>query len=107
MSRFDYVEYDQIAKVQQDYFKHEVEVLEKAIEQHKNGRAKALALTALEECYMWIGKMIRDDQVGRNNGSHIFDKCTCGHPKGDHIYDVGACRPGFVCPAKCEEYRTK
>jgi hypothetical protein len=29
-------------------------------------RAKALALTKLEEVYMWIGKAIRDDQLDRN-----------------------------------------
>lgn len=28
-------------------------------------RAKALALTKLEECYMWIGKALRDDQIAR------------------------------------------
>lgn len=29
---------------------------------------------------------------------------TCGHAKRDHIYEEGACRPGFVCPAACTAY---
>jgi len=35
-----------------------------------SGRYKALALTALEEAYCWIGKAIRDDQI------------ACAHPDG-------------------------
>ena len=30
------------------------------------GRAKSLALTKLEECYMWIGKGLRDHQIAVN-----------------------------------------
>lgn len=66
MSRFDYVKYDEMATLSQEYFKHEVTVLEKAIDQLNSPRAKALALTKLEECYMWIGKAIRDDQIVRD-----------------------------------------
>jgi hypothetical protein len=29
---------------------------------------------------------------------------TCGHEQWSHIYDVGACRPGFVCESRCEEF---
>ena len=29
------------------------------------------------------------------------DKCMCGHGRSDHIYEEGACRPGFVCPDGC------
>ncbi len=33
----------------------------------------------------------------------IFTKCiVCDHPKGDHTYDEGACRPGFKCD--CEHF---
>jgi hypothetical protein len=28
-------------------------------------------------------------------------KCLCGHAKKDHIYEEGACRPGFACPCNC------
>ena len=31
------------------------------------------------------------------------DPCkTCGHDRSEHIYEMGACRPGFVCPHGCE-----
>jgi len=32
-------------------------------------------------------------------------RCTyCGHDALKHIYKVGACRPGYVCP--CPEFRS-
>jgi len=30
--------------------------------------------------------------------------CVCGHPRYNHIYDEGACRPGWVCK-ECTEYK--
>lgn len=30
---------------------------------------------------------------------------TCGHLKSQHIYEEGACRPGFVCEHKCQRFR--
>lgn len=33
------------------------------------GRAQSLAITKLEECYMWIGKGLRDKQVARGGSS--------------------------------------
>lgn len=33
------------------------------------------------------------------------DTCVCGHLKIHHIYEEGACRPGFVCKMECEEFR--
>ena len=38
------------------------------------GRAKSLALTKLEECYMWIGKAIRDAQMKRNGGAELQEE---------------------------------
>lgn len=32
------------------------------------------------------------------------DCTTCTHAKRDHIYEIGACRPGFVCPVGCRAY---
>lgn len=29
---------------------------------------------------------------------------NCGHGRADHIYEEGACRPGFECPSRCKEY---
>lgn len=66
MSRFDYVKHDEKASYDQVAFKAKVEALERLItEDLKSPRAKALALTKLEECYMWIGKAIRDDLLAR------------------------------------------
>jgi len=66
-NRFDFVEYDQRAKSLQADFKKTVTDLATQIELLGQNRPTALALTALEECYMWIGKAIRDDQIARNS----------------------------------------
>lgn len=66
-SRFDHVKYDEVARVQQDYFKHQMEAIEKALEQHRPSHIRDWAFKSLEECHMWIGKMIRDDQTRRNH----------------------------------------
>lgn len=70
MGRFSYIRYDDEAVVIQGDFKARFESIERAIEANlSSGRAKALALTALEECYMWIGKQIRDDQISRGGSN--------------------------------------
>lgn len=33
--------------------------------------------------------------------------CDCGHAKHDHIYEEGACRPGFLCANECLKYEAK
>jgi hypothetical protein len=64
MSRFDYVRYDDASIAKQKEFKAQCENLELLINKHlPNGRHQALALTALEEVYMWIGKALRDAQI--------------------------------------------
>lgn len=68
--RFDYVKYDGISTTQQNSAKELCSALEKYIEAaFVQGRAKSLALTSLEECYMWIGKAIRDEQVSQRGPS--------------------------------------
>jgi len=74
MSRFDYVKYDDLANEQQQYFKQSVSNLELAIDSLKSPRAKALAITKLEEVYMWVGKAIRDDQIARNGSAELQEK---------------------------------
>lgn len=75
MSRFDYVKYDDKAAVQQAGFKKLVTEVEEYIEGSLfSPRAKALALTKLEECYMWIGKAIRDDQISRNGSAELQEE---------------------------------
>lgn len=71
-NRFSYVKYDYAAIATQNEFKAEFEKLEDMLSHFKAsarlppGRAIALALTSLEEAYMWVGKAIRDDQITRN-----------------------------------------
>lgn len=53
MSRFDYIKYDEQSQTTQVKAKAECEKLEGLINtQLKDGRAKSLALTKLEEVYM-------------------------------------------------------
>lgn len=74
MSRFDYVRYDETAQSYQDTAKQLCVVFESLIDKLSNGRAKSLALTKLEECYMWIGKQIRDDQIARNGSAELMEE---------------------------------
>ncbi len=91
MSRFDYVKYDAKAQALQEFIKKEVQEFESviigigldSIGQSENGktvaslmRAKALALTALEEMYMWAGKAIRDEQILRNGSAPLEESRT-------------------------------
>lgn len=65
--RFSYVKYDDDIAIDQQGFRAAFELVEKQIEHSlPEGRAKSLALTKLEEAYMWIGKGLRDKQVARN-----------------------------------------
>ncbi len=77
MSRFDYVKYDERALAIQKTAKELCSVLEAGINiEIQSPRAKALALTKLEEVYMWIGKGIRDDQIARNGGAPLQESRT-------------------------------
>lgn len=70
MSRFDYVKYDDLAINDQGCIKNLFEGTEELIRfRLQEGRAKSLALTKLEEAYMWVGKAIRDDQIARNGSA--------------------------------------
>lgn len=69
MSRFDYVQYDALAVDQQKHAKELATQMESLINTLGKGRAQSLALTKLEECYMWIGKQIRDDQISRGGSN--------------------------------------
>ncbi len=81
-SKFDYVAYDDDAQNDQTRAKE----LMIALEAHVNtigyaypaqcGRAKALAITKLEEAYMWIGKAIRDEQIARNGSAPLQEERT-------------------------------
>lgn len=34
----------------------------------------------------------------------VQEHCRCGHSKSAHIYEEGACRPGFQCETSCEKF---
>lgn len=74
--RFDYVRYDEKAKLDQELFKSMFCAVEKQVDERlASSRAKALVLTKLEEAYMWIGKAIRDDQIARGgDATHIAER---------------------------------
>ena len=75
MSRFDYVKYDEQAMILQDSFKGILKQLDSSISIYlRPGRAQSLALTKLEEAYMWIGKAIRDDQIARNGSAELQEE---------------------------------
>jgi hypothetical protein len=74
LGRFDYVKYDDQAVCEQAEAKMHCTSLEEFIEDLNSPRAKALALTKLEECYMWIGKAIRDDQIKRNGSAPLQEE---------------------------------
>lgn len=73
-SRFDYVKYDETAVAVQNDAKAKFQGIEDLIDsvlEKSAGRARALAHTKLEECYMWIGKAIRDAQIERNGSAEL------------------------------------
>lgn len=63
MSRFDYVEYTAKSQALSNARKEVSERYEALINDLPNSREKALALTKLEECFMWVGKAIRNYQL--------------------------------------------
>lgn len=71
MSRFDYVQYDELAATVQANLKEQFQSIENTLCTLADGRAKALALTKLEEAYMWAGKAIRDEQIARNGAAAL------------------------------------
>lgn len=82
-SRFDYVKYDKGAEEDQASAKKLVTSVETMIDgigyaqaklTPQTARAKASAITKLEECYMWIGKAIRDDQIARNGSAPLQEE---------------------------------
>lgn len=85
--RFDYVKYSEHNLKLQGEFKKTFMDLERRIECIGSNlrvsetydpavvRARSLALTALEECYMWIGKAIRDVEI-KETGALDFAQRT-------------------------------
>jgi len=67
-SRFDYVQYDEIASQTQANFKIAFQHIEMMAMRIPASRWKSELMTQLEYAYMCTGKMLRDDQIDRNNG---------------------------------------
>jgi hypothetical protein len=66
-SRFDYVEWDNFAEFKAKQILTQIEGVAAAIDFHLcNSREKSLALTALEECFMWMHRAVRSDQIIRS-----------------------------------------
>lgn len=75
--RFDYVKYDERAQKIQNAFKGQCSLMEGVLEKElRPGRALSLALTKLEEFYMWVGKAIRDEQIERNGSAELQEERT-------------------------------
>lgn len=74
MSMFDYIKYDENAQVLQEQFKADFTTITFRLDNLRDGRAKALAITKLEEAYMWIGKSIRDEQIVRNGSAELQEE---------------------------------
>lgn len=66
MNRLDYVKYDEDTARSQEYYKDKFTGLVNDIEALPGSRAASLALTKIEEAYMWVGKALRDLQIKKN-----------------------------------------
>ena len=73
--RFDYVEFDASSQNASDDLRQRFQKIEELIVGLGPGRSVALALTHLEECYMWVGKSIRDAQLAEDQTMRELD---CG-----------------------------
>jgi len=74
-NRFDYIRYDEVATKQQALFKEAFQKLEYLIDvELRSMRNTSIAYTKLEECYWWIGKAIRDDQISRSGKAPILQE---------------------------------
>lgn len=75
MNRFDYVKYDEVSAFKQGLLKDAYALLTELIEKQVGpGRGTSLALTKLEESYMWIGKQLRDEQIARDGGAPLQEE---------------------------------
>lgn len=74
MNRFDYVKYDDQAAKMQEMFKEKFVELEEKVCCLRNGRAKAIVMTKIEEAYMWVGKALRDEQIERNGSAPLMEQ---------------------------------
>jgi hypothetical protein len=67
-TRYDYVAWDEKAQHQSDGMKGLCLGLEASINSLTDSREKSMAITKLEETFMWVGKAIRSDLLKRTEG---------------------------------------
>ena len=68
--RFQYVDYDQLSTSKSGAIKAAVQEVEALLLKHlPESRPRSLALTKLEEAFMWAGKAIRDEQLERDGAA--------------------------------------
>lgn len=54
-------------------------------------------------------KLFEDKRITPDDAQFLRDaqqerSCVCGHLKSAHIYEEGACRPGFKCQNECRQF---
>ncbi len=74
VSSFDYVKYDEHSLALQIQFKDLFCQIEKELKAFDPTRESSLAVTKLEESYMWIGKVIKNDQIKRNGSAELQEE---------------------------------
>lgn len=80
----EYVKYDEKAQSDSEKARALCESLKELIGKNiKPGRATDFAITKLEECFMWIGKGIRDDLVYRTEAEEAAMKAAAAEPIAD------------------------
>lgn len=67
-SRFDYVAWDEESQNICNTLKVQCQTVEAELIHLSESREKSMAITKLEETFMWIGKAIRSDQLKRTQG---------------------------------------
>lgn len=72
-TRFDYVAWDDKAQNYCDALKSLCLTIEASINPMIDSREKSMAITKLEETFMWIGKAIRSDLIKRTAAANLGD----------------------------------
>ena len=76
-TRFAYIAYDGQSIAISNEAKAACEAVEKVIlSKLSHGREQDLALAKIEECFMWIGKSIRNTQTNREGSKNETDIVT-------------------------------
>lgn len=65
VSRLNFVKYDSESLRKNEELKYAVQNVERHLLELPECRERSLAMTAMEEMFMWIGKTIRNDQLER------------------------------------------